>query len=663
MLTMISSPGDYPALDVEHEWMRLKEALSGIEDTGQLVLERLPQATLLALQRRLRKSEIHIFHYIGHGGFDDKSEDSSLLLEDGKGRGHAVNAQYLGMLLHDHRAVRLVVLNACEGARTGRSDPFAGAAQRLVQQGVPAVIAMQFEITDTSAVVLAHEFYSALAEGWPIDSALTEARKAIYSLPNDVEWGTPVLYMRSGDGNIFDFNNSRSENEAQSNILRRDQEKASIERAEHERRQREEAERARAENELKQQEEAQRARDENQRRQQAEIERVRIENEQRQREEAERARAESARAENELKQQEEAQRARDENQRRQQAEIERVRVENERRQREEAERARAELETQRHEEKALARAETERNQQVEGERYPAENAPEQEELERAQAEDARTQREVVERTRREYEGNQRDARGRDEAQRRKNREQAEAQAEFERKQRERAQAANERKQRKRAERERANAERLQREKALLEKLETERKERESAQRAKENAEAERKRLEREAVARASADRLRQKAEAESKQRESEIDWDNIDRLRRKAEAERKEREREEMEWANIDRIQREKSERERVEAAKRTNRRLLAVVVFSAVAFSISWPYIFAPLEPGIYIVDSLSRGDRLTPHNVKEVQGEPLQDRPTLFSDLKDSCVAKNLNSGARINWDDVVPCQEEKR
>jgi len=98
----------------------------------------------------------------------------------------------------------VAILNACEGARSSKSDPFAGSAQSLVQQGIPAVIAMQFEIADDVASTFAHEFYGALADGYPIDAALTEARKAIFAAGREVEWGTPVLYLRAPDGRIFD---------------------------------------------------------------------------------------------------------------------------------------------------------------------------------------------------------------------------------------------------------------------------------------------------------------------------------------------------------------------------------------------------------------------------------------------------------------------------
>jgi len=208
VLVMISSPTDYPSLDVEAEWQRLNEALGDLIKAGTLLLERMEEATLAALQRRLRRSQYHIFHFIGHGEFDQTLQEGVLLLEREKQRGHRVGSQYLGMLLHDHESLRIAVLNACEGARSSKHDPFAGSAQTLVQQGIPAVIAMQFEIADDVAQTFAHELYGALADSYPIDAAVTEARKAIFAMGREVEWATPVLYLRAPDGRIFDVDRS-----------------------------------------------------------------------------------------------------------------------------------------------------------------------------------------------------------------------------------------------------------------------------------------------------------------------------------------------------------------------------------------------------------------------------------------------------------------------
>jgi len=207
VLVMIANPRDhgYATIDVEDEWLKVQGALAGLAARGLVQVTRLEAATLSALQHQLRHDQYHIFHFVGHGGFDQQTQSGVLLLEDEQGRSRMVSGPYLGALLRDHFSLRLALLNACEGARTSRADPFAGVAQHLVQQGIPAVIAMQFEITDQAAITLSHEFYNALADNYGVDAALAEARKALYATGNDIEWGTPVLYMRAQSGQLFDL--------------------------------------------------------------------------------------------------------------------------------------------------------------------------------------------------------------------------------------------------------------------------------------------------------------------------------------------------------------------------------------------------------------------------------------------------------------------------
>ena len=212
VLVVIANPTDVEPLDVEAEWGKVQASLSALEQRGLVQITRLPTATLAALQRQLRRSEAHILHVVAHGGFNHQTQEGVLLLEDEQGRSRLVSGNQLGTLLHDHRAsLRLALLNACEGARTALSDPFAGVAQQLVQQGLPAVVAMQFEITDRAAITLAESFYEALADGYPVDAALGEARKAIYTSGNDIEWGTPVLYLRAADGLLFQIEETKEQ--------------------------------------------------------------------------------------------------------------------------------------------------------------------------------------------------------------------------------------------------------------------------------------------------------------------------------------------------------------------------------------------------------------------------------------------------------------------
>jgi uncharacterized protein YraI len=209
LLVVIASPINYPELDVEREKRRILQALGEREEQGILLIDFLENATLPALQNRLRESEYHILHFIGHGGYDEDANEGVLILEDEWKRGKRVRGEYLGRLMGDHFSLRLVILNACEGARTapkevGPYDPFPGVAETLVHEGIPAVIAMQFPVTDEAAMTFARELYEALADNWPVDAAVAEARKRIeYTLRNTVEWAAPVLHMRAPDGVIF----------------------------------------------------------------------------------------------------------------------------------------------------------------------------------------------------------------------------------------------------------------------------------------------------------------------------------------------------------------------------------------------------------------------------------------------------------------------------
>ena len=204
VLMLVSAPSDYPPLDVDRESAKMHDALEHLERDGLVAIQRQKNGTLTELRRILREGEYHIFHFVGHGGFDERNQDGVLVLEGDNGRSREVSSTDLGTVLHDHRPLRLAVLNACEGARGSRLDPFAGTAQSLVQQGIPAVIAMQFEVSDEAAICFTREFYSSIADGYPVDAALAEARKAILADVNETEWATPVLYMRAPDGRVFD---------------------------------------------------------------------------------------------------------------------------------------------------------------------------------------------------------------------------------------------------------------------------------------------------------------------------------------------------------------------------------------------------------------------------------------------------------------------------
>lgn len=203
VLVIIANPTDLPQLDAHRELDNIKTALRKLTDQQQLQLHILENPTLAQVQGLLREVEVHILHFIGHGLFDADAQEGQLALCAESGQAEFIRGQALGNLLHNERSLRLVLLNACEGSRTGLQDPFAGVAQTLVQQGVPAVIAMQCPISDQAGIVFAQEFYAALAAGYSVDGAMTEARVAISTRLRGGEWGIPQLFMRATDGLLW----------------------------------------------------------------------------------------------------------------------------------------------------------------------------------------------------------------------------------------------------------------------------------------------------------------------------------------------------------------------------------------------------------------------------------------------------------------------------
>jgi hypothetical protein len=204
ILGMVASPQGLPQLDENHEKRLVEEAVRRLQARGLVELTWLEGQTWRDLQRSMRGGPWHIFHFIGHGGFDPETEEGALALSNEEGRTHLLGATDLALLLDDHYFLRLAFLNSCEGAKGSPRDAFSSTAATLVRSGIPAVVAMQYEITDRAAIEFSRSFYEALADGLPVDAVVAEARTAI-KMGSALEWGTPVLYMRSEDGLIFDI--------------------------------------------------------------------------------------------------------------------------------------------------------------------------------------------------------------------------------------------------------------------------------------------------------------------------------------------------------------------------------------------------------------------------------------------------------------------------
>jgi hypothetical protein len=209
ILGIVSLPRGAIELDATAEKARLRRALGGLIREGRVALEWLSPPTLGKLEERLAGADdIHVIHFIGHGEYEERREGGVLVFEDRRGRERDVSGEELCAVLRDEWALRLAVLNACEGARTSRVDPFSGVASSLLECGIPAIVAMQFSITDAAAIHFARRFYTLVAEGYPIDSAVARTRAALLAEEFGSEFATPVLFLRGHQTRLFDTKTS-----------------------------------------------------------------------------------------------------------------------------------------------------------------------------------------------------------------------------------------------------------------------------------------------------------------------------------------------------------------------------------------------------------------------------------------------------------------------
>src|SRR5262249_13726537 len=205
ILGMVARPGDQDTLDVDDEQRRLCTALAGLERDGLVELAWGRGQTYGDLEDAMDHGPWHAFHFVGHGGYDRDGDEGTIALANDRGRTDPVGADDLSRLLGDHFTLRLVVLNACDTGRGSALDAFSSTAAALVRRGIPAVVAMQFAISDPAAIRFAHSFYQYVAKRLPVDTSVMRARRALrLAKKGTLEWGTPVLYLRAADGRVFD---------------------------------------------------------------------------------------------------------------------------------------------------------------------------------------------------------------------------------------------------------------------------------------------------------------------------------------------------------------------------------------------------------------------------------------------------------------------------
>jgi len=161
-----------------------------------------PPITLERLEDELRQG-YHILHFIGHGGFNTKDRQAALYLQkDDTTTQRVSDKEFAGMLRRLSNPPQLIVLAACQSATQSMQEAFSGLGPQLVKIGVPAVIAMQDNVTVLTARKFGAKFYRRLLEHGTVDLAMNEARSTLLS-NGRYDAAVPVLFMRLRDGRLW----------------------------------------------------------------------------------------------------------------------------------------------------------------------------------------------------------------------------------------------------------------------------------------------------------------------------------------------------------------------------------------------------------------------------------------------------------------------------
>ncbi|HUK73650.1 MAG TPA: CHAT domain-containing protein [Streptosporangiaceae bacterium] len=222
ILGVSARPVDLPALDAEREREDISKAFWQRLTPGDVHIEWLPEDRWTDLAEAIRSHPWHVLHIMSHGGFDAETCSGYVQLSADDGTARPISAVDLARLISENPSLRLIVLNACESAFPGAEGVFTSTAAKLVREGVPAVVAMQYEITDAAALAFASSFYGQIARGKPVDRAMTRAREAVKMANGSLEWATPVLFLSSEQTQIFEFPAHTAQRQSQHEDTRAD---------------------------------------------------------------------------------------------------------------------------------------------------------------------------------------------------------------------------------------------------------------------------------------------------------------------------------------------------------------------------------------------------------------------------------------------------------
>jgi hypothetical protein len=189
------------ALDVPAELARAKEGLAGIA-CAELASD--GSATLGRLIESLRDG-CDVLYLVCHGALIDG--EPWLWLEGPNGETDRVRGSEFVRRIRELRSMpALVVLASCQSAgegadaRTSDGGALTALGPGLAEAGVPAVLAMQGDVTIATVAQFMPVFFRELQRDGQIDRAVAVARGAVRDRG---DWYVPVLFMRLRGGSLW----------------------------------------------------------------------------------------------------------------------------------------------------------------------------------------------------------------------------------------------------------------------------------------------------------------------------------------------------------------------------------------------------------------------------------------------------------------------------
>ncbi len=189
---------DLAPVDVPGEVGRAQASLGSISATVLPEAGKGQHTTLADLVASLREG-FDVLYLVCHGAFI--RDESWLWLEDSEGKvARTSGAELVTRLRELDKRPRLIVLASCQSAGTSAGDALSALGPRLAEAGIPAVIAMQGNISMDTVADFMPTFFEELQHDGQIDRALSVARGEVRERS---DYWMPALFMRLKSGRIW----------------------------------------------------------------------------------------------------------------------------------------------------------------------------------------------------------------------------------------------------------------------------------------------------------------------------------------------------------------------------------------------------------------------------------------------------------------------------